>query len=149
MLIYFRRYGSRKTLLDQCLKSRALRDPSQSKIINAPKYCWNMYGSTFTKFIDHCEGNWHAKSFCYWHGRSQDCFLTHWVPMASILFLIEAIYRNEFRCNYLENKKHFLRFFFGFLKPSLNFQDFLKKDDPHCWCISEFVDTEKPGEINT
>ena len=31
--------------------------------------------------------------------------------MASILFLIEAIQRNQFRCNSLENKKLFLIFF--------------------------------------
>ena len=26
------------------------------------KHCWNLNESTFTKFIDHCEGNWVEKS---------------------------------------------------------------------------------------
>ena len=34
--------------------------------------------------------------------------------MASILFLLEAIYRNEFTCNFLESKKNFLSFFLNF-----------------------------------
>ena len=36
------------------------------------------------------------------------------MPMGSILFLIKAIWRNQFRCNYLENKKLFLIFFLHF-----------------------------------
>ena len=31
----------------------------------------------------------------------------------------------------------FSRFFTSFLKSSLNFEHFEKKDDPHSWCISE------------
>ena len=64
--------------------------------------------------------------------------------MASILFLIETISRNQFRCGYLENKKLFLIFFYAFLKSSLNFERLLKKDDPQSWYISEIMDPEKP-----
>ena len=42
-------------------------------------------------------------------------------------------------------QKTFSQFFSEFLKSSLNFQHLMKKDDSHCWCISEIVDTEKPG----
>ena len=31
---------------------------------NGAKLCWNLNGSTFTIFIDHCEGRWLAKSPC-------------------------------------------------------------------------------------
>ena len=41
-------------------------------------------------------------------------------------------------------QKTFSEFFSAFLKSSLNFEHFLKKDDPHCWCISEITDPEKP-----
>ena len=41
-------------------------------------------------------------------------------------------------------QKTFSDFFSAFLKSSLNFEHFLKKDDPHCWCISEITDPEKP-----
>ena len=54
LLMYFQNYWPRKTLLDQCLKSLLSRDPSKSNMVNAPKGCWNVKDSSFTKFIDHC-----------------------------------------------------------------------------------------------
>ena len=57
-LIYFRNYGLRNTWLDQCRKSSSSRDPSESNMVNTPKHCSNLHGSTFTIFIDLCEGNW-------------------------------------------------------------------------------------------
>ena len=42
-------------------------------------------------------------------------------------------------------QKTFSNFFAAFLKSRLNFQHFWKKDDPHCWYISEIADPEKPG----
>ena len=47
--------------------------------------------------------------------------------MTNIICLIEAIYRKQIRCNYLKNKKHFLNFFFVFLKSIVNFKHFPKK----------------------
>ena len=41
-------------------------------------------------------------------------------------------------------QKTFSDFFSAFLKSSWNFERFLKKDDPHSWCISEITDPEKP-----
>ena len=41
-------------------------------------------------------------------------------------------------------QKTFSDFFSAFLKSSLNFEHFLKKGDPHCWCISEMTDPGKP-----
>ena len=125
--MYFRNYGPTKTFLDQSLKIPVSRDPSKSNMVNAPKHCWNLNDSSFTIFIDHCEGKCLTKSLCYWYSKSQDYFLTHWVPMASILFLIETILRKQFRCKYVENKKLFLNFFFAFFKSSLNFEHFQKR----------------------
>ena len=42
-------------------------------------------------------------------------------------------------------QKTFSDFFSAFLKSSLNFEHFQKKDDPHSWCISEITDSEKAG----
>ena len=39
-------------------------------------------------------------------------------------------------------------FFSAFLKSSLNFEHFQKKDDSHSWGISEITDSEKHGYIN-
>ena len=55
--MYFRNYGPRKTWLGKCLKSPVLEEPLTSNVINGPKHCFNLNDSTFTKFIDHCEGN--------------------------------------------------------------------------------------------
>ena len=46
--------------------------------------------------------------------------------MTSILFLIEIIYSNIFRCNYLK-KKVFLYFVLAFSNFSFNFEHFQKK----------------------
>ena len=37
----------------------------------------------------------------------------------------------------------FSEFFFGFLKATLNFEHFEKKDDPHSRCISEITASEE------
>ena len=42
-------------------------------------------------------------------------------------------------------QKTFSQFFSAFLKSSLNFEHFQKKDDPHGWCISEITDSGKCG----
>ena len=41
-------------------------------------------------------------------------------------------------------QKSFSHFFSEFFIGSTNFEHFLKKDDPCCWCISEITDPEKP-----
>ena len=46
-------------------------------------------------------------------------------------------------------EKTFSDFFSAFLKSTLNFEDFLKEDDPHSWYISEITDPEKASYINT
>ena len=42
-------------------------------------------------------------------------------------------------------QKTFSQFFSAFLKSSLNFEHFQKKDDPRGWYISEITDSEKCG----
>ena len=55
--MYFRKYGQRKTWLGKCLKSPVLEEPLRSNVVNGPKHCLNLNGTTFTIFIDHCEDN--------------------------------------------------------------------------------------------
>ena len=125
--MYFWTYGLRKTWLGKRLKSPLSEDPSTSNMVNGPKHCWNLNDSTFTIFIDRCEENHALKIFCDWYWKSSDCFLTHWLPMTSILFLTEAIYCNIFRCNYLRNEKYFMNFFFNFLNLDSILNIFKKK----------------------
>ena len=44
-----------------------------------------------------------------------------------------------------QNQETLFQFFCRFLKSSLNFQDFQKKDDSHRQDISEITDSEKHG----
>ena len=60
--MYFQNYGLQKTWLDQCLKSPVSEDLSKSNMVNVPKHCSNLKDSTFTIFIDHCQGNCLPKS---------------------------------------------------------------------------------------
>ena len=103
-----------KTSLDKFLKSHVPEDPSTSNMVNVPKLCSNLYHSTFTIFIDHCQVNLVWKSSSYWNAKSWDCLLTHWLPMKSILFFIGTIYWHQFRGNYLSNKTLFLNFLVPF-----------------------------------
>ena len=96
------KFRTLKTWLDKSLKSPVSEEPSTSNMVNAPKRCWNLHHSTFIIFLRHCQGNCVRKSLSYWHAKSWDCLLTHWLPMKFILFLIEKSY--QLRCNYLKNK---------------------------------------------
>ena len=62
--MYFLTYGLPKTWLEKCLKSPVSQDPSRSDMENGWRQSWNMNNSTFTIFIDPCEGNSVEKSLC-------------------------------------------------------------------------------------
>ena len=80
-----------KTWLDKCLKNLVSEDPSTRDMVNVPKHCWNLPQNTFFNFISHWQTNFVPKSLSYWDVKSWDCLLTHWLPMISILFIIENI----------------------------------------------------------
>ena len=48
--------------LGKSLKSPVLGDSSTSNMVNVTKHCWNLNDTTFTTFIDQCEGIWVQKS---------------------------------------------------------------------------------------
>ena len=80
-----------KTSSYKCLKSPFWKDFLTSNMVNVLNHFWNLHHSTFIILIDHCQVNWVGKSLCFWNAKSSDCLLTHWLPMKSILFLIEKI----------------------------------------------------------
>ena len=80
-----------KTKSDKCLKSPVWENPLASNMVNVPEHCWNLHHSSFLIFIDHFQVNWVGKRLSYLHAKSWDCLLTYWLPMKSILFLIETI----------------------------------------------------------
>ena len=89
-------------------------DPFTSNVVNRSKHWFNLNGSSFTIFVDHCEANWVGKSRSYRKSKSQNFFLTHRLPMTSILFLVETIQYKQVRCIYRKNKKLFLNLFVYF-----------------------------------
>ena len=60
---------------------------------------------------------------------SKGRLLTHWAPMASILFNIAGICNSQLKCIYLKNGKFFCQFSVPFLESTSNFKNFEKKDD--------------------
>ena len=130
--MHFWTYGNRKTCLDKCLKSLVSEDRSKRNMVNGPKQCSKLNGSTFTIFIDPCEGTSDWKSLSEWDRKSQDILLNYWMLITSFLFLRETIYSNYFRCNDLRNEKDFPNFYFcAFSKCRFRFEPFPKKDDRH------------------
>ena len=53
----FGNYGLRNKWLDKCLKKAVSGNRSTGNMVNQPKHCLSLNDSTFTRFIDHSEGN--------------------------------------------------------------------------------------------
>ena len=96
------------------LKSPVSAGSSTSNIVDRLKHCSKLNDSTFTIFIDPCYSNSGWKSLYECYSKSSDCLLTHSLPITRFLFLIEIIFSNIFRCNYLRHEKYFLNFFLHF-----------------------------------
>ena len=80
-----------KSWSDKSLKSPVSADPSTSNIVNVLKLCWNLHQCTFILLFDHWNVSGVEKTFPYWHGKSWDCLLKHWLSMKSIPILRERI----------------------------------------------------------
>ena len=50
-----------KNVVNKYLKSPVSEDPFAGNMVKEPKHCCNLNESTFTIFVDHCEGNWVRK----------------------------------------------------------------------------------------
>ena len=111
----------------------------------------HFHGSTFIIFFRHYDGTSLEKCPSYWYLKSQDCLLTHWLPITSILFVIRTIYRNQFKCNYLR-KWFYLLFFASYLKFISNFEHF--EDKAHSLVVKDSryrrsFDSQNVKEIET
>ena len=88
---------------------------SRKNMVNVAKHYSKLNDSTFTIFIDPCELNSGWKSLFEWYRTFYERLLTHWLLITNILLLIETIYSNIFRCNYLRNEKCLFNFFLSFV----------------------------------
>lgn len=66
--------------------------------------------------------------------------------MANILVVIGEIYRYQFKCTYLENKR-LLRRFYCFFESIKNFEH-SEKNDPHSSSLSDIIYFETCGYLN-
>ena len=58
----FPEFPAQNTLLHQCLKSCVSQIPLTDNMANGSKHCYNLNGSSFTIFINHCESSCIGKS---------------------------------------------------------------------------------------
>ena len=140
--MHFRNYGLRKTRLYKCLTIPLSEVPSRSNMVSGTKHCWNLNETTFTIFIDHCDGNWDGKPL---------------LVICKILRLLvktlnaghkycqlnRAKLKKPIQMQLSQKQKSFSQFVPAFLKARLNFKHFRKNDAPHSWCFSRITDSEK------
>ena len=68
--------------------------------------------------------------------------------MTGISVAICRISRNNFKHQYLRNKRFFLEFFIAYLECASNLEHFEKKDEHPSLVISEIIDSERVGYLN-
>ena len=80
-----------KNIVNQISKKSPFIEPFDKQHVSGTENCWNLNQITFTIFIDHCGSNGVGKNLSYWYAKFLECFLTYWLPMTNILFLIETV----------------------------------------------------------
>ena len=115
--MYFRDYRLSKTLLDQSLKSAV--NGCQTLVKSALEHFDHVFWSLWGEMI--------CNTSPLFKFEILGCLLTHWLQVASILFLVVRICSSLFKCNYLENKKLFLHFVFHLWSLHQIFNIFEKK----------------------
>ena len=113
--MYFRTNGLRKTLLDKCLKSPVSEDPSTGNVVNGLKQCVQSWMTAPLPYLLIPVEDTRVEKGSPTNMKNQDCLLTHWLLITCTLFLIETIYSNIFRFNYVRNEKYCLNIFSHFL----------------------------------
>ena len=68
--------------------------------------------------------------------------------MSGISVAIYRISRNNFKHQYLRNKRFFLNFLLHIWNVSSNLEHFEKKDEHPSLVISEIIDSERGGYLN-
>ena len=125
-----------KAWLNKCLKSLVSEAPLTSIMVSGAKNHWNPHHDTFIKFIDDCQGNWVRESLSYWHAKSWDCLLTHWLPMKYPV-LIRKNLTIPIQMQLSQKQKVFSQFFRAFLKSRLNFEHYEKKNYSNRFSLSK------------
>ena len=116
-----------KHCVDHSLKSAVWEHPLVVNILAGFKGLWNLRECTFIIIFDDSGEKWLGKNLPYLKLKSWGCILTHWLPIASILFGIVRISSSLFKCNYLKKGKLFLHFLFDWWNLHQIWNIFIKK----------------------
>ena len=128
--MYFRNYGLPKTWLDQCLKSPVSEDPTKSNMVNAPKHCSNLKDTSLPYLLITGSQLSYKKSLLVISKMSK-LFPNILCANGKYSLLARDNLMQRIQMLLSRKQKTFSQFFSSFLKSSLNFQHFQKKDDPH------------------
>ena len=134
--------GLRNTRLDKRLKRPVSEHPLTDNVVNGPKNCFNLHNSTFTIFIDQCEGNWVGKSHSWWHSRR---FVNTLTADDKYSLLNRRNLMQHIQMHLSQKHKSFSQLLCALLRSIFHFEHFQKKDDPHSLCIREITDSERRG----
>ena len=141
----FRNYGFRNTWLDNCLKSLVSEDPLRGKLVNGPKHWFSLNDSSFTRFIDQCEGNWVGKSLCLLTWKTSRLFVNTLNADDKYCLLSRDNLMQPNQIYLSQNQKNVAEFFLCISQIYIEFSTFSNKDDSHRLCITEITDSEIPG----
>ena len=125
-----------KIWLDKCLKFRVSEDPQTDNNANGWKHFCVLNIFTFTRFINHCEGNWIRKNSLLVIHKIVRLFVNTLAVDENHYLLIRDNLTETIQIQLSQKKKAFFQFFLRFLKSILNFKHFPTKDDPRTRCIS-------------
>ena len=130
-----------------CITGLASEKVLAVNVLMSPKNSCNMQKRTFILLFRPFETNCVRKGYFSSYLRVYDCLITRWLPTTRALVLIERIYSNQMKPNYLKNRELFLHFFkiFGI---RIKFPMFWKKIQPHRSIISEVIDSERCACLN-
>ena len=79
-------------------------------VLMDPKYCTSLQKRTFILLFHHSDTDKGGKCCFQSDLKSQDCTLTHCLPMPGILAIIREVYWNQINCIYLKNQRRSVDF---------------------------------------
>ena len=108
--------------LFKCTRGLVCENSLAVNVLTSRKNSWNLEKSTFIPPFLHSQLNWVTKNHFPSDLKFYDCLITRWMEIASILLVIERIYRYQFKSNYLKNERVFAWIFSAFLVARWNFE---------------------------
>ena len=108
--------------LFKCTRGLVCENSLAVNVLTSRKNSWNLEKSTFIPPFLHSQLNWVTKNHFPSDLKFYDCLITRGMEIASILLVIERIYRYQFKSNYLKNERVFAWIFSAFLVARWNFE---------------------------